>query len=351
MQSTDSPTKLTMPWAVSGGRTSIPVTSQIGITDGAASLPDGFPLLNRLPPTSGGIPVNGLEMNGIIYLISAGIWWLQGGGNAKWDSAFSAAVGGYALGAVVQSLDGVGYWRSLAENNTTNPDTGGANWAPHFGYGQLSQSLTNVNVSLTSAQALRPQIVLSGTLTANINLVFPTNYQEWLVVNNCGGAFSITAKTVGGTGVVLGSGENLIYGDGINIASMLASFTPLSSFSHSSFGVLTVGSSAAATGSVGSSGWERAPNGKHRQWTTMQILDDDGSTPIVWTLPNSTLFTTGVISMKSSNLAHMNAGSISAQRVGMASLGAFTATSVTIYGANTYASGTKFWSYIEVEGF
>ena len=206
MQSTDSPTKVVLPFANAGGRATLPVASQIGITDGAASFTDGFPPLTRTPITSGGVPPNGLEMNGILYLLSAGLWWLQAGGSAKWDSAFSTAIGGYPLGAVVQSSDNSGWWRSTAENNTTNPDAGGAGWVPHFGYGQAAQSLTNVNVTLTATQALKSQIVLTGVLSANVNLIFPAGYQNWLVINNTTGAFNITAKTAAGSGVVLGAG-------------------------------------------------------------------------------------------------------------------------------------------------
>lgn len=260
MQSTDSPTKVVLPFANAGGRASIPVASQIGITDGASSLTDGFPPLTRTPISSGGVPPNGLEMNGILYLLSAGIWWLQAGGSAQWDSTFSTAIGGYPLGAVVQSADKSGWWRSTAENNTTNPDTGGAGWVPHFGYGQAAQSLTNVNVTLTVSQALKPQIVLSGVLSANVNLIFPAGYQSWLVVNNTTGAFNITAKTASGAGVVLGSGPNMIFGDGTNIANALAAYTAYAAFTG-------------ANQSLAATGFQKWPGGLIDRWGTVSIGD------------------------------------------------------------------------------
>ncbi len=260
MQSTDSPSKVVLPFANAGGRVIPPVASQIGITDGAASLTDGFPPLTRTPITSGGVPPNGLEMNGILYLLSAGVWWLQAGGSAKWDSAFSTAIGGYPLGAVVQSSDNSGWWRSTAENNTTNPDTGGAGWVPHYGYGQAAQGLTNANVTLTAAQALKPQIVLSGVLTANVNLVFPAGYQSWLVVNNTTGAFNITAKTAAGAGVVLGSGPNMIFGDGTNIANALSAYVAYAAF-------------IGANQSLASPGFQKYPGGLIERWGTVSIGD------------------------------------------------------------------------------
>ena len=253
MQSTDSPTKVVLPFANAGGRATLPVASQIGITDGAASFTDGFPPLTRTPITSGGVPPNGLEMNGILYLLSAGLWWLQAGGSAKWDSAFSTAIGGYPLGAVVQSSDNSGWWRSTAENNTTNPDAGGAGWVPHFGYGQAAQSLTNVNVTLTATQALKSQIVLTGVLSANVNLIFPAGYQNWLVINNTTGAFNITAKTAAGSGVVLGAGPNMIFGDGTNVANALSAYVAYAAFSG-------------ANQSLAAPGFQKFPGGLIERW-------------------------------------------------------------------------------------
>lgn len=260
MQSSDSPNKVALPFANAGGRVSIPVASLIGVIDGAASMTDGFPPLTRTPPSAGGIPPNGLEMNGILFLLSAGIWWLQAGGTAKWDSAFSTAIGGYPLGAVVQSADNSGWWRSTAENNTTNPDAGGANWVPASGYGQFAQSLAAANVTLTVAQAMKPQIMLSGTLTANINLVFPASYQEWLVVNNCSGAFTITAKTAAGSGVVLEPGPNIIYGDSVNIMSALSAHVARSEFTG-------------ANQSLTSPGFQKIPGGRIERWGSVYVGD------------------------------------------------------------------------------
>ncbi len=227
MLSTDAPTKVPLPFANGGDRVAIPTASQIGIVDGAASLTDGFPPLTRTDPGAGGIPPNGLEVNGILYLLSAGIRWQQAGGAPKFDAGFATAVGGYPSGAVLQSADGSGWWQSTADNNTANPDTGGAGWVPQSAYGNSPLSLASSNVTLTAAQSLKPQIVLTGTLTANINLIFPATLQQWLVVNNTTGAFTITAKTAAGTGVPLLAGPNVIYGDGANIRNALSSYIAL----------------------------------------------------------------------------------------------------------------------------
>ena len=51
-------------------------------------------------------------------------------GPVAWDSAFSAAIGGYPSGALVRStIVATDFWISTTDNNVTNPDTGGAGWA------------------------------------------------------------------------------------------------------------------------------------------------------------------------------------------------------------------------------
>ena len=76
----------------------------------------------------------------------------------------------------------------------------------------------SANVTLSQAQYGVSIITLTGVLTGNINLIFPTQTGKWLVVNNTTGAFTVTAKTAGGSGYIVrqGFGYNL-YGDGTNI--------------------------------------------------------------------------------------------------------------------------------------
>jgi hypothetical protein len=106
----------------------IPTASQISITPGAASLTDGFPPLNFLPVSAGGVPPFGKDMNGILKAITQAVQWQQAGGLPIYNSTFSTAIGGYPHGAVLIKASGVGFWCSTADNNTSNPDTGGANW-------------------------------------------------------------------------------------------------------------------------------------------------------------------------------------------------------------------------------
>lgn len=131
MQSTDIPSYFPIPFGNSAGAgyiRTIPEASQIGITDGAASLTDGFPPLCFQPVSSGGVPPFGQDFNGLLNQLSAGMRWLQAGGMPVFSSTYATAIGGYPKGAVLARSSGDGFWISTADNNSANPDTGGANW-------------------------------------------------------------------------------------------------------------------------------------------------------------------------------------------------------------------------------
>ena len=127
MQLTNTPAKLVLPFANAGVKNTIPTASQIGITAGAASLTDGFPPLTRTPIAAGGVPPSGLDMNGILFQLSAILRWANAGGGYAYDAAFATDpnVGGYPKGARIMRSDGQGYWFNTVENNTTDPEAAG----------------------------------------------------------------------------------------------------------------------------------------------------------------------------------------------------------------------------------
>lgn len=225
MQLTNTPGKLVLPFANAGAKNTIPTASQIGITAGAASLTDGFPPLTRTPIAAGGVPPSGLDMNGILYELSAILRWANAGGGYAYDAAFAtdSNVGGYPKGARIMRSDGLGYWFNTVENNTTDPEAAGAaaaGWVPDFTNGVTSVAMASANVTLTPLQYGKPIIVITGTLTANLNLIFPTIVNEWTVINNTTGPYTITCKTAAGTGLVVNTAA-LIVGDGTNIQSAI----------------------------------------------------------------------------------------------------------------------------------
>lgn len=130
MRAIDIPTKVPEPFGKNAAGAfirSIPITTT---TPGAASFDQGFPQITAIPVAAGGIPPNIADVNGIMFQVTAWAQWQAAGGNLPpWDSAFSTLIGGYPSGAVVQSATIFGnFWVCMADNNTTNPDTGGANW-------------------------------------------------------------------------------------------------------------------------------------------------------------------------------------------------------------------------------
>ncbi len=225
MQLINAPGKLVLPFANAGAKNTIPTASQIGIVAGAASLTDGFPPLTRTPLAAGGVPPSGLDMNGILYELSAILRWANAGGGYVYDGTFAADsnVGGYPKGARVLRSDGLGYWFNTADNNTTDPEAAGtapalAGWVPDYTNGVTAVTMTGSNVTLTALQYGKPVIVISGLLTANLNLIFPSIAAEWTVINNTTGPYTVTCKTDAGTGVVVNSAQAIV-GDGTNIYS------------------------------------------------------------------------------------------------------------------------------------
>jgi hypothetical protein len=89
------------------------------ISNGAASLTDGFPPLTFLAVTAGGVPPFGQDMNGLLNQITAGVRWEQVGGQPVYNATFANAIGGYPNGAVLQRADGSGFRRNTA--TTTRP--------------------------------------------------------------------------------------------------------------------------------------------------------------------------------------------------------------------------------------
>lgn len=212
--SLSTPTKVSVPFATSGLKTTIPATSNN--TTGRAGYDQGFPPINMTALAAGGIPPFGQDVNGILFDVTTAIRYLEAGNSFPYDSTFATAIGGYNAGAVVSRTDGTGFWLNTVASNTTDPEAGGSGWVPGYTSGVASVTMTGSNVTLTAAQYGKPIIVITGTLTANLNLIFPNIAGSWVVINNTTGAFTITAKTSAGTGTVV-SGVYQVVGDGTNI--------------------------------------------------------------------------------------------------------------------------------------
>jgi hypothetical protein len=190
MQFSAIPTKFQIPFASSAGSgyiRTIPQSSQIGITNGAASLTDGFPPLTFLPVGSGGVPPFGQDFNGILNEITQWIQWQNAGGLVTYDSVFSTAIGGYPKNALLSGTALGVIWLNTVDNNTANPDSAGAGWlnvptardllTEKFTYyvaGGTANALTITTVptitSYTAGLSLSVKIATTNTSASTINV-------------------------------------------------------------------------------------------------------------------------------------------------------------------------------------
>lgn len=102
----------------------IPTPSQSGIDPIAASLYDGFPPATFAAPNA----PYGKDFQGILKMTSLWDRWFSAGAPVIYDSSFQSSIGGYPQGAIIASANLGNFWFSQIDDNTSNPDTGGANW-------------------------------------------------------------------------------------------------------------------------------------------------------------------------------------------------------------------------------
>lgn len=162
-------------------------------------------------------------------------------------------------------------------------------------YDVISKELAGVDVTLTDVEAASAVINLTGTLTANVNVIVPaTPVRVYLVRNQTSGAFTVTVKTSAGTGTPVQQGtSSLVYSDGTNIIQGATSV-------NGSFAV----SGALTAGSI-------------------------NNTPVGNTTPSSGAFTT----LSASGATTLN---------GAVTLGDAAADAITVTGTATFAQATQF---------
>lgn len=218
MNRSDEPTKQPVPFGVNGQREVIEPDTTPG--DNSASYNLGFPPITMILKTAGGLPPKGQDMNQVLFELSSLSRWSSAGALNAYDSAFSTAVNGYPKGSQLVNSTFTGSWLNTVDGNTSNPESGTATgWVPFKNNGVTAiTGLAAANVTLTALQASNDRVTLAGSLTANINVVFPAWLSKWIVTNNCTGNFTVTCKTASGTGVAIPVGTTaVVFSDGTNI--------------------------------------------------------------------------------------------------------------------------------------
>lgn len=188
MQLSQIPTQVPLPFAANGTKNTIPETSQIGVTPGAASLNDGFPPLTFTPLAAGGVPPSGADFNGILNLLSQNTQWQNAGGFFPYSASFSTAIGGYPKTALLAKASGLGFWLNLADNNTTDPDTGGAGWIAFDPWAiQAGQFTTAKDTGAANAYAIAltptPAALTTGMMVGIQSVVNSNTGASTLAVN------------------------------------------------------------------------------------------------------------------------------------------------------------------------
>jgi hypothetical protein len=223
MLSTNIPAKFTIPWAYAAGGSyirQIPTNSQIGITNGAASLTDGFVPLNFQPVGAGGVPPFGQDANGILNWVTLWSQWQAAGGPVYYDSGFSASISGYPKGSVLQSTTLGKFWLNTSDGNTTNPDSGGSNWVSWYAGAQgifIGSATAGTSTALTTTLSPAPNAltngmswrVLIGTVNGPAATINPNGLGAVPIVINANGSTTL------GNELVAGEFADFIY-DGIS---------------------------------------------------------------------------------------------------------------------------------------
>ena len=135
--------------------------------------------------------------------------------NVVWGAADQiAAQASAALGQTFESLD------ARLEAGETGAAAGAV--ARSAQTGRTVKSVAGgANVTLTASETNAAVIVLTGAVTAAIQVTVPLGGPRvWLIENATTGGREITLKAVGGTGVKLPPGAAFIYHDGVNVLAV-----------------------------------------------------------------------------------------------------------------------------------
>ena len=120
--------KIQQPFANSGQKAEIP---NAATGTNRASMQEGWNSITSTPIDQGGTPPNRLDFNGLGYMATALLYFMQQGGFITYDSTISGYLGGYPKGAILWVVDnGVPQYavRSTANNNTANPASDMTGW-------------------------------------------------------------------------------------------------------------------------------------------------------------------------------------------------------------------------------
>lgn len=196
---TPTPPTVSIGFAVDGDRSVIPDT--LPVTSGNASYSLGFPPRTRTNLIDGGIPPDGLDMNGILYELGANIAWITAGGQYGFSADVVTNQGGYNVGAIVHSAaNDQTYWLCISPDNILDPDVDSTGW---FGFAvvpfltdtaQLADETANPP---NSAGKYAGRLAWDGTSGLMMRAAGSLATDKWVSLD---GAVSITPGSPGTSG-------------------------------------------------------------------------------------------------------------------------------------------------------
>lgn len=212
------PAKIAAIFAASGTKNTIPLTTAGVAHPNNASFDVGFPPLTMTPVISGGLPPFGADFNGLLNDVTAIQQWQSAGGLFPYDSAFSTSIGGYPKGAMLLMATGLGIWQSTADSNTSNPDTGGANWVQLVNLSQFAASLAAsgyIKIPVLSGGVLKNFILQAGVASVTTGgtivtfpITFPASVMGVFTSQNNSQGQATSATSISTSGFTFGTSVN-----------------------------------------------------------------------------------------------------------------------------------------------
>lgn len=156
--------KIQQPFANGGQKADIP-NNATGTN--RASMTEGWNSITSTPIDQGGVPPNRLDFNGLGYMATVLLYFMQQGGFVQYDSTISGYIGGYPKGAILWVVsNGVPQYavRSTINNNTNNPASNMTGWEK-LTINPSGDAMTGTLSNVNSAQIRNIEFVTSEPST------------------------------------------------------------------------------------------------------------------------------------------------------------------------------------------
>lgn len=164
--------KIQQPFASSGQKAEIP--NSVAASSNRASMAEGWNSTTSTPVEQGGVPPNRLDFNGLGYMATALLYFMQQGGFFQYDSTISGYLGGYPKGAILWIVtNGIPQYavRSTINNNTNNPASNMTGWE-RLTINPSGAAMTGTLSNVNSAQIRNIEFVTQEPTTGTNGTIY-----------------------------------------------------------------------------------------------------------------------------------------------------------------------------------